>query len=130
MARTAIALLALFLLACGGSRPEAARPDPNAPPAERIVASLESLSSQLQAAGADCDRVASALATWTETHRAGYSAASRDAAGGQLADDQRAGYESRLEVAFVAILDASNRCASHQSAQAAFVSFDVLVDPQ
>ncbi len=124
----------IALAGCTGSQtagPDGpAKPGGNTPAYERLVVMFEGLSAQLSAAKNDCGRVATLLGDWSERHRTDYPELSAAALADELPAADRPGYESRLKKALGGIVDTASACGNHAGAQAAFTSFDVLVDPK
>jgi hypothetical protein len=124
----------LVLTGCGGAQsnqttgPGPAAADSGAP--ARVVALFENLAADLQAADADCDRIATVLTTWTDDHRKDYPDLVRQAQTGELPAEQGQSYRERLHAALDVVVGTATRCGEHPGAQAAFTRFDVLVDPQ
>lgn len=132
-----IAITALIGAACGGAQStrstDPARggaADSNAPAPARVVALFERLSADLEAASADCDRIAAVLSTWTDDHRDDYAELSARARASTLAAEQGQRYRERLRAALDVVVGTASSCGDHPGAQAAFTRFDVLVDPR
>jgi hypothetical protein len=133
-----IAAAALVLAACGGAQstqgsaqaagPET--PDPSAPAAARVVVLFETLAADLRAAGADCDRVAAILSTWTEDHGSDFPELGRQARDSALPPEDARRYRDRLRTAIDVVFEAASTCDDHPDAQAAFDRLDRLIDPR
>jgi hypothetical protein len=132
------AAAALFLLACGGAQSTrntgqatgSDAPDSSASAAARVVALFETLAADVQAAGADCDRIAAVLATWTEDHGNDYPELGRQARDSALPPEDGQRHRERLRSALDVVFEAASTCGDHPGAQAAFARFDLLVDPR